>query len=203
MRHVCVRNGILALLATGSLAFSAVLQASAAPASLGADGTIASVGTSFVVIATQTGDHITARATPETRVKTRQPARPEDIVAGEFIAVTAKKEADGALTAVEINILPASLRGKIREGQWPMETGNIMTNAVVTEDVTRVSGRTLSLTYKDGTAMINTPPQAIVHRLTLVTLVDLKAGMRVTARGTTNADGSIAASFIIVDVSGG
>ncbi len=197
MRHVCVRNGILALLVVGSLAFSAGPQTSAAPASLGAEGTIASVGTSVVVIATQTGDHITARATPETRVMSRQPARPEDIVAGEFIAVTAKKEADGALTAVEINILPAALRGKSREGQWPMETGNIMTNAVVT----RVSGRTLSLTYKDGTAMIKIPPQATVHRLTLVTLGDLKAGMHVTAHGTKNADGSIAASFIIVDVS--
>ncbi len=203
MLHVRMRDGIFALLAAGSLVFSTGPQVGAVPASTGADGTIASVSATSVVITTQSGDHIYVDTTPETHIISRRPARLADIGAGQFVAVTAKKEANGMLSAVAINILPSSLRGKIREGQWPMETGDIMTNAVITRDVARVSGRMLYLVYKDGTAMINVPPMATVRRMTLITLADLKAGMYVTAHGTQNADGSIAAAFIIVDGSGG
>lgn len=203
MRDVCLRNGILAVLAAGSLVLSAGPRADAAPASAGAEGIISSVSTTSVVIATVSGNHVRVTTTPETRVVSQQPARLEDVVAGEFVAVTAKKEAEGMLTAVAINIFPAPLRGQIREGQWPMETGDIMTNAVITQNVTRVSGHMLYLAYKGGTAMINVSPMATVRRMTLITLGKLKTGMHVTAHGTQNPDGSIAASFIIVDVSGG
>jgi uncharacterized protein DUF5666 len=201
MRDVCRGNVILGVLIAGSLALSAP-RAGAAPASAGAEGIISSVGATSVVIATQSGKHVRVTTTPETRVVGRQPARLEDVAAGEFVAVTAKKEAEGMLTAVAINILPASLRGKIREGQWPMETGDIMTNAVITQDVTRVSGHMLYLAYKGGTAMINVSPMATVHRMTLITLGKLKAGMHVTARGTQSPDGSIAAAFLVADLSG-
>lgn len=203
MRDVCLRNGILVVLAAASLALSAGPRADGAPASAGAEGIISSVGTTSVVIATVSGNHVRVTTTPETHVVSQQPARLEDVVAGEFVAVTAKKEAEGMLTAVAINIFPAPLRGQIREGQWPMETGDIMTNAVITQNVTRVSGHMLYLAYKGGTAMINVSPMATVRRMTLITLGKLKTGMHVTAHGTRNPDGSIAASFIIVDVSGG
>lgn len=203
MRDVCLRNGILVVLAAGSLALSAGPRADGAPASAGAEGIISSVGTTSVVIATVSGNHVRVTTTPETHVISQQPARLKDVVAGEFVAVTAKKEAGGMLTAVAINIFPAPLRGQIREGQWPMETGDIMTNAVITQNVTRVSGHMLYLAYKGGTAMINVSPMATVRRMTVITLGKLKTGMHVTAHGTQNPDGSIAASFIIVDVSGG
>lgn len=203
MRDVCLRNGILAVLAAGSLALSAGPRADGAPASAGAEGIILSVGTTSVVIATVSGNHVRVTTTPETHVISQQPARLEDVVAGEFVAVTAKKEAEGMLTAIAINIFPTPLRGQIREGQWPMETGDIMTNAVITQNVTRVSGHMLYLAYKGGTAMINVSPMATVRRMTLITLGKLKTGMQVSAHGTQNPDGSIAASFIIVDVSGG
>jgi hypothetical protein len=203
MRHTRRRSGIVALVAAGLLALSAGPCAAAAPASAGAEGMITSVGRTSVVIATQSGDHIRVTATPATHIVSRRPARLADVVAGQFVGVTAKKEAEGILTAVAITIFPPLLRGKIREGQWPMETGDIMTNAVITRDVARVSGHMLYLAYKDGTAMITVPSGTTVRRMTLIALGDLKAGMHATARGTRNPDGSITASFILVDVSGG
>jgi Domain of unknown function (DUF5666) len=200
MRDVCLRTCILVVLAAGSLAFPAGPRVDAAPASAGAEGIISSVGTASVVIATESGNHIRVTTTSETHVVSRQPARLEDVVAGEFVGVTAKKEAEGMLTAVAINIFPAPLRGQIREGQWPMETGDIMTNAVIAQDVTRVSGHMLYLAYKNGTAMINVSPMAVVRRMTLITLGKLKTGMHVTTHGIQNPDGSIAADFIIVDI---
>jgi len=202
MRHGLVTNVIARLLAAGSLVFSAGTWVVAAPASTRAEGTIASVGGSSVVITTGSGGHIQINASPDTHIISRRPAQLTDIGPGQFVAVTAKKETNGMLSAVSINILPSSLRGKIREGQWPMETGDIMTNAVITRDVARVSGHMLYLTYKDGTAMINVPMMATVHRMTLITIGDLKPGMHASAYGTQNAGGSIAASFIIADASG-
>ncbi len=80
-----------------------------------------------------------------------------------------------------------------------METGNIMTNAVVTDYVSRVSGRAISLAITGGTPTIAVAPGAEVHRLVLITPHDLRAGMRVTVRGSTNADGSVKASSVTVE----
>jgi len=198
MRGLVIRNSILALLALGALGVSA----GAVPADTKVEGTIASVGPSSVVVATQSSVHTRVVAGPDTRVISRSPARLKDVVKGDFVGVTAKKGEEGMLTAVEIHIFPTALRGKIREGQWPMETGDIMTNAVITDDVVRVSGRMLYLAYNGGTAAISVPPMTVVRRMTLVGLKNLKAGMHAIAHGTQNPDGSLAASFIIVEAPG-
>jgi len=171
----------------------------AAPPVTIVEGTIDSVAADVITVTAAAGSRTRVMTTPATRVLSREPARAEDISKGDFIGVAAKKDADGSLTAVDINIFPPALRGQIRESQFPMASGNIMTNAVVTEYVTAVAGRTLSLAYAGETATINVPPQATVHRLMLATLGDLKTGLRIVARGTANADGSISAAAITIE----
>jgi hypothetical protein len=49
---------------------------------------------------------------------------------GDFVATTAKPQADGTLLASEVRVFPESLRGT-GEGHRPMDAGNTMTNATV------------------------------------------------------------------------
>ncbi len=198
MRRTIGPLSALALLATGAVALSPGTPAVGAPAVTTVQGTVTAAGAGALTIATSAGPS-RVRTTATTRVLHRLPARLEDIKVGDFIGVAARREANGALTAVSINIFPPALRGRIREGQFAMESGNIMTNAVVTQYVSRVSGRTVTLTYAAGAATIAVPPSTQIHRLTVGSLAELRPGMHVIARGTAGGDGALIASSITVE----
>jgi hypothetical protein len=195
MGLLCVVTAVLA----GWVTADRWAAADAAAAMQTAEGTIDTVGTGTLTLTSASGAQIQVKTTAETFLIDRLMANLEEIKAGDFVAVTARKESNGSLTAVSINIFAPAMRGRVREGQWPMETGNIMTNAVVTEYVSRVSGRTISLAITGGSPTIAVPPGAEVHRLVLITLHDLRAGMHVTVRGSANADGSVTASSVTVE----
>jgi len=190
---------LLVLAAAGSLVLMISASAGAAQTDTTTQGTIESVKSNTISIVTATGGHMRVHMTGDTRVVTRKPARLEDIKVGDFIGVTGERGTEGALTAVSINIFPSGQRGRIREGQWPMESGNVMTNAVVTQYVSAVAGRTLYLMYKDGTATIAVPPGTQVRRLTMSTLGDLRPGLHVTVRGAQGSDGGLTASSIVIE----
>jgi hypothetical protein len=134
--------------------------------------------------------------TDGTRVIRRLPASLADVKAGTFLAVTASKASDGSLTAVAMNILDALPDS--RRGQWPMESGNVMTNMNVTSVVVGTAGRTIKLRYKYQIATIRVPDNTPIYRIEPGTLADLKAGEHVTIRGAAGADGSVAAQFISI-----
>ncbi len=199
MRAVVVLVCIAIVFGIPSLAPAPWTSAGAAAAVFTAQGTIDSIERGMFTVTSAEGTHLRVKTAGDTFVLDRLPAKLEDITVGDYIGVAAQKEADGALTAVSINIFAPALRGRIREGQFPMETGNIMTNAVVTQYVSRVAGRTVSLTFKEGTATITVPPSADIHRLVISALGDLRVGMRVTVRGSQNADGTVTASSVTVE----
>jgi hypothetical protein len=80
-----------------------------------------------------------------------------------------------------------------------MDTGNVMTNATVFQNVRRIEGRTLYLRLADGTAVITVPREAEVFRLTVIQFAVLRMGMRVQARGANAPDGGMTATTITVD----
>jgi hypothetical protein len=171
----------------------------AAPAQTLTEGTISALDGGAVTVMSRGGAPVRVVVNSETRVIRRQPVRFDQIKARDFVGVTARKEADGSLTAVAINIFPAEFKGRVREGQFPMETGNLMTNAVVFQNVRRIEGRTLYLQFPEGTAIINVPRDTEIFRLTQVRLSDLRVGMRVVARGSANPDGSVTATTVTAD----
>jgi hypothetical protein len=164
-----------------------------------ADSTIAAVNGSNVTIASPDGSQKVAKVQPDTLILSRETATLGAIKPGDALAVTAKRGADGSLTAVSINIFSPELWSRVRKGQWAMESGDIMTNAVVAQTVERVEGRTLYMKLDQGTGAIGVPPATEIHRLTTVRLGDLKPGMRVTVRGVADPDGTIKASSITFD----
>lgn len=177
---------------------SAAVRAAPAPGGQ-AEGTITAVETAAVTVTTRTGSQVRIAVTGDTLVIQRKPVKLEDIKRNEFVGVTARREADGSLTAISINIFPPEFKGRVREAQFMMESGNIMTNATVFQNVRRIEGRTLYLKLGDGTAVIAVPRDVEVIRLTVIRFSDLKPGMRVVVRGSTGSDGGLVASTITVD----
>lgn len=177
---------------------SAAVRAAPAPGGQ-AEGTITAVETAAVTVTTRTGSQVRIAVTGDTLIIQRKPVKLENIKRNEFVGVTARREADGSLTAISINIFPPEFKGRVREAQFMMESGNIMTNATVFQNVRRIEGRTLYLKLGDGTAVIAVPKDVEVIRLTVIRFSDLKPGMRVVVRGSTGSDGSLVATTITVD----
>jgi hypothetical protein len=163
------------------------------------EGTIASVEAGAITITTRAGAQVRVLITAETTIIRRKPATLESIKPNDFVGVTARREADGSLTAVSINIFPPEFKDRIRQAQFVMETGSVMTNALVFQNVRRIEGRTLYLKLGDGSVIIAVPTNATVFRLTMATIGDLRPGMTVVIRGSPGADGTLAATTITAD----
>lgn len=165
-----------------------------------AEGTIAAVEAGALTITTPTGARVRVVLTPETTVIARRPVPLESIRPNDFVGVTARREADGSLVAISINIFPPEFKGRISQAQFVMASGNVMTNATVFQNVRRVQGRTLYLKLGDGSVVIAVPADAVVLRLTLGRADDLRPGMLVTVRGAAGPDGTLTAGTISFDV---
>ncbi len=193
--------GSLVLVIAAAVIWTGEMSAGAAPADqvTVAEGTIAAVNGSSLTIAPAGGAKKAVKVEPDTLILSRQATTLGAIKPGDALGVAAKRGAHGSLTAISINILPPELWSRARKGQFPMASGDVMTNAVVTEYADRVDGRTLYMKYNEGTATIIVPTATEIHRLAMAGLSDLKPGMRVTVRGISNPDGTIKASTITFD----
>lgn len=100
-----------------------------------------------------------------------------DLKPGMFVGATALPEADGSLRAVEVHIFPEAMRGT-GEGHrpWDLEPKTTMTNANVETAVAGVSGRTLTLKYKDGEKTLQVTPQTVVVTYAPGDLAEIKPG---------------------------
>jgi len=184
--------------AGAALVLSAVAFAAPGP-STQAEGTLAAVDPAAVTVTTSAGTQVRVAVTGDTVVIRRRAVVLEEMKPNDFVGVTARREADGSLTAISINIFPPEFRGRVREAQFVMDTGNIMTNAMVFQNVRAVLGRTLYLKLGDGSVIIAVPRDAQVFRLTIMPVGELRPGMRVVVRGTPGSDGTPVAVTITVD----
>jgi len=179
-----------------ALAAGGVLTAAAQSLTI-VEGTVTSATATSATVTTKSGK-TAVTITGRTRVTRRLPATLADIKVGSFLGVAASKAPDGALTAVSINILDA-IKNVASRGQFRMESGNIMTNADVTSVVIGKAGRTIKMAYKAKAATIFVPATTPIHRIERGKLTDLKAGQRVTVRGTAGANGGVTASSITIE----
>jgi hypothetical protein len=116
------------------------------------------------------------------------------------MGVDAKRRPDGTLRAVAINIFSPELWKVVRKGQWPMESGDVMTNAVVTQaSVASMDAGSITLKYQDITAVINLPADTKVRRLVTLHQDSLQPGAHIMVRGTAGDDGAIKAATVFED----
>ncbi len=194
-----IRPGALAaVIATGLLLGGAAMSGWAqaqTPAAM-IDGTVVSVNGNDVMLTAADGSTKTVTVGNGTFIQARQTATLDSIKAGDALGVAARRS-NGELVANNINIFSPELWNRIsRRGQFPMQSGDTMTNAVVTQTETRVDGRVLSMQVDDRTVEITVPQDTQIHRSITQSVGDLKPGMRIVVRGTAGQDGVIAASSI-------
>jgi len=195
-----LRNGS-ALLWTSIVLAIAVLGSPATGALPGGqvEGTITAMGAGTIMITDRDGTPVRVLVTGDTVVIQRNSTTLETIKPNNFVGVTARRESDGSLTALSINIFPSEFRGRVREAQFVMDTGNVMTNATVFQSVRRIAGRTLYLKVNEGSVIIAVPKDAEVWRLAVIKAAELRPGTHAVARGSPGADGTFVATGITVD----
>src|SRR2546422_9743813 len=166
------------------LFLSPVVLAAPGP-STQAEGTIAAVEMGTVAVATNSGSQVRVAVTGDTVVIQRKSVTLEGIKPNDFVGVTARREADGSLTAISINIFPPEFKGRVREAQFVMENGNIMTNATGFQNVRRGEGGAPYLKLGGGSVNITGPKSAQDLRPTGIQISALPPGIPVGGRGAT------------------
>jgi len=140
----------IALLATAALAQN--------PPPVRLRGTIEKIDPTTIVLKERNGDTVTLAIADNFTVSEVVPVDPATIQSGVFVGTAALPGADGTLSALEVLVFPAAMRGT-GEGhsQWDLQPGSTMTNATVTELVPGAKGRSMTLRYKDGEKTIVVP----------------------------------------------
>ena len=127
-----------------------------------------------------------------------------DIKPGDFVASTSVKGTDGKLRAIEVHILPESLRGVAREGQfpWDLVPDSLMTNATAAQITSAPQGQVIKVTYKDGEAEVTIPPGTPIVGYVPGDPSLLKPGAAVFIIAQKGTDGGLTASGVTAEKDG-
>jgi hypothetical protein len=153
-RHFCYIS------AAGWVAIAGIAHAQA-PQPMRLRATIDAVDGKSLSLTTRAGEKVTVSLAPDATVVAIVPIRLEDIKPGSYVGTAAMPQPDGTLRALEVHVLPESMRG-VGEGHRPfdLQPQSTMTNGTV-GTVTGSSNRTLTITYAGGEKTVvvtaNTP----------------------------------------------
>jgi len=121
--------------------------------------------------------------TPQTRVTIVTPATATDLEPGSFVAITAQRGGDGVLEARLIRTFPP--QGGTREGQFPMDGENIMTNATIDDAVVdSIVGGEMTVSFLGETDRVRLTPATIVEIRSQGALADIVPGDNISASVT-------------------
>jgi hypothetical protein len=163
---------------------AASLAAAQAPQIVRVRATIESVSGQTLSVKSRDGAVMKVELVPNAPVNQVVKASLSDIKKGDYIAVTAMPQPDGSQKASTILIFPAAMRG-VGEGSrpWDFTPGSTMTNATVADEVTGVSGETVSVTYKGGQQKVALSPATEIVEYKKASAADLKAGEKIFVAG--------------------
>ncbi len=188
-----------AAILTGT-AIAAGAQAMGQPKNETIEGTLTDVSHDTLAVTIPEGGLKLVTLLPDTLVLGREPATLDSIKSNDAVGVASRRESDGSLVADYINIFSPELWNVVRKGTFPMESGDLMSNAVVTEYVAGVNGRVLTLKYQGETTAITVPENTRINRLVTEKLGDLYNGMHIIVRATVDPEGDIIASSVTYNV---
>ena len=166
-------------------------------------GTIEKVDGSVVSIKEKDGTVVPVKLTDNAKVFGVVPGTVADIKAGDFIGVGAMPQPDGSQKAIQVTIFAPSQRG-LGEGFRPWDRpGSTMTNGTVDTTVAGVSGRVLTVKYKEGEQKIIIAEDATIRAYVAGEKSELKAGAHVAVTRPEKAtDGSLQTNRINVGRNG-
>jgi hypothetical protein len=163
------------------------------------EGTIAAIKGGTITLTQADKMTKTVALEDKTLILRRQVVGLDQIKPGEAMGVASRRGSDGSMVAISINIFAPEMWDVVRKGQFPMTTGDTMTNAVVTQYAAGVKGRVVTMKYAEGTSAITVPDGTQIHRLVAAKASALVAGLHISVRGTANPDGSIKAGSVSFD----
>ena len=161
-------------------------------------GVIASVTGNVLVLTLADSTQKTVTLKDGATILDRQVATADQIKAGDALGVAAKTD-NGTLVATSINIFAPQMWDVVRKGQFPMTTGETMTNAMTAQVVANSQGHVLTMKLDMGSATIVVPDGIMIHRLVFVKADQLTVGLPVSVRVTADAGGNLTASSVSFD----
>jgi hypothetical protein len=167
-------------------------------------GTVERLDGQTLLVKSRDGQSLSIVLAPNFTVRGVAAKTVTDIKPGDFVASTSVKDPDGKLRAIEVHILPESLRGVAREGQfpWDLVPEGIMTNATAAQITSAPQGQVIKVTYKDGEAEVTIPPGIPIVGYVAGDPSLLKPGAAVFITAQKKADGSLTASAVTAEKDG-
>jgi hypothetical protein len=156
-------------------------------------GTIEAVDGPMLSIKARDGSDVKVKVTDNVNVVGLVKASLADIKPGSFVGSAALPEQDGSWKAVEVHIFPEAMRGT-GEGDRPYDykPKSTMTNGTVGDTVTKVSGSTMTLKYKEGEKKIDITPETVIVMYVPGNKSELKPGAKIYIPGANKqADGTL------------
>ncbi|KQT54568.1 hypothetical protein ASG43_02995 [Aureimonas sp. Leaf454] len=195
MRHLLSAAAILVVTATPLLA------ADGTPARV--RGTIESLSATSLTVTSREGPSLAIAIPADLAVRGVKAAEAADIKTGDFVGVASIPTAAGGDGALEVLIFPAAMKGT-GEGSypWDLQEGSTMTNATVSNAVESVDGRSLTLTYPEGSKTVALPEGIPVVTFDDASRADLVKGATVFVPAQKAADGTLSTAFVVVGKNG-
>ena len=178
------------------LLFLCVTTLANAQAPIRVRGSVASFDGTVLTVKEAGGQNVAIQLGEKTEIVFTQPITLAEIKPGDFLGVTSRKGADGALTAYEVRRFPRPLNPGHRA--FDGRDDQTMTNATVAATVESTSGRELTLTYEGGSQKIVVPPNASISTLVPGQRSQFVPGAAVNLTAASGADGKLVAQRIQV-----
>lgn len=149
-------------------------------------GTVEAADASSITVKDRSGEVVKLAVSPTFRVNEVYPVALSSIQSNSYIGVGALPQADGTLQALFVTVFPEEARGT-GEGfrNWDSQPGATMTNATVTGMASAATGRSLTLTYKDGAKQVDVPENVPVVSFKPGDMSLIKPGAKVNVTADT------------------
>ena len=183
-----------------ALVLVAIGSASVSAQAVRVRGTIEKVEPAAIVVKTREGETLTIKLADNLAVTGVVRQTLADIKPNSFVGTAAMVQPDGTLRALEVLIFPEQMRGA-GEGHYPWDLApqSTMTNAAVTDIVTKVDGATIKLKYKDGEKTVVVPPDVPIVTFVPGERSELREGAKIFIGGAQRQpDGGLQAGRVAV-----
>jgi hypothetical protein len=167
-------------------------------------GTVEKLDAQTLTVKSRDGQNLTITLAPNVTVSAVVKKNLADVKPGDFIASTGVKGSDGKLHAVELRILPESLRGVLAESQGPWDSipDSVMTNATAGTITETPGGHVVHVTFKGQESEFIVDKGTRVYGYVPGDLSLLKPGATIFTVALKKTDGSLTAARITAEKDG-
>jgi hypothetical protein len=159
-------------------------------------GTVSAVSASAVTVKSAASKDVEIQLGDKTVINYLEPLAISDIKAGDFLAITSKKNSDGSLSAFDVRRFPKP----VNPGHRPFDgrDDQTMTNAAVSAMVSSAQGRELVVSYEGGSQKVVVSDSASISARAPGERSHLVVGAPISVTADADAGGKLTARSIEV-----